>query len=97
MVEEEIDFVADVVAPEIEVGGAPGVVALLEEFENDVVFEESTAQEMGFELSGGLDAEQAGGDAGIGEVELMLLHEPLAEVLMVGGEAEYYVAGFEDI
>lgn len=91
MVEEEIDFVADVVAPEVKVGGAPGVVALLEGFENDVVFEESTAQEMGF------DAEQAGGDAGIGEVELMLLHEPLAEVLMVGGEAEYYVAGFEDI
>ena len=97
MVEEEIDFVADVVAPEVKVGGAPGVVALLEGFENDVVFEESTAQEMGFELSRGFDAEQAGGDAGIGEVELMLLHEPLAEVLMVGGEAEYDVAGFEDI
>jgi hypothetical protein len=87
--------VAGAVAPEVEVVVEGVVVAGLEELGDDPGLEQGAAQGVGGELVCALDAQKAGSEAGIVEVELRGLDQALVEAPVVRTEPIDDVARLE--
>jgi hypothetical protein len=92
LLDQYIDFITGVVAPEIEVRCQPLVVAAFHQFADDEVFEQGTARGMDGQMCSVANAHQMRGQAGVVEIQLGGLDQPFAKVLVVRLQQEHDVA-----
>ena len=93
--DEGVDFVALLVAQEVEGRLAAAIGLGFEEFGNHPVFKEGAAWWMGGEMRRGADSEKPGGESGIAEVEFGSFDEALRGVGKPGANEEDEVAGLQ--
>ncbi len=80
VVNDDINLIAALVTPEIEVGRQSAVRTTFEEFSDHPCLEQGASLRMDEKLLHILDSDQIGGEAGIVEIELRGLGEAFAEV-----------------
>ena len=93
--EHQIRFQPVVVAPEIQIRRQPCVEAGFQELTYHPRLEHRAAQRMQTQGSGVADAQQPARQAGIDEVQLGRLDQPLAEIAVVGWQQEHQIAGLQ--
>ncbi len=92
----DVYLASGVVAPEMDVGRAPGVETCLDQFRHHERLEQRPALGVHRHARGVSQAEKVRGEPGVEEVELRRLDEALAEVAVIRPEQRDQVARFED-
>lgn len=92
---DDINFLAVVVAPEIQAAGESVMMDVFHEFGYGKGFKHGAFVIMRFKLFGGVDAQKVAHKACIVKVNFGALDQALVEIFMVRRQAEDDVAGFE--
>jgi len=82
--DDGVNFMAFLVAEEADGGHTAGMSCSFGEFGHQPVFEDGTAQRVAAQVLGAVDADEPGGKAGVGEIDLGSLDEALGDVGEVG-------------
>lgn len=90
-----VDFVAFLVAQEMEGWLDAPVFLRFEEFDHDPVFKQGSSLRMGADVSGSTHTEKPGGKAGFTEIELGGLDKAFVEIGKLGTDEKYKVTGLE--
>ena len=86
---------SDVIAPEIQLGGLAGVVALLDELADHESLEQRAAHGVRGNRAGIPNPQQPGGQTGIVEIKFGRLDQSFVEVLVLWRQTVNDVAGFQ--
>ena len=86
---------ADVIAPEIQLGRLAGIVALLDELADDERLEQRAAHGVRSNRGGIANPQQPGGQTDIEEIQLGRLDQALAKVAVIRRQQTHYVARFQ--
>lgn len=96
LVDDDVDFITQVIPPEMEVRCQPVVEPVFYQLGDDEAFEQAALLRMDGQMLRALNVQQPGGQPTIIEIELGRLDQPLSEILMMRPQQENNVAGFKD-